>query len=68
MTEPLIPDQLEAAILALYRAPLDEFIGQRDALAKQLRAAKQRDSVRAWWNAGRVSDPSITVARAVFRP
>ena len=44
MPESLIPNELEAAILALYRAPLEEFVGQRDALVKQLRATKQREN------------------------
>ena len=43
MPESLIPTELEAAILALYRGPLEDFVGQRDALVKQLRAAKQRE-------------------------
>jgi len=43
MSESPIPNELEAAILALYRGSLEEFIGRRDALVKQLRAAKQRE-------------------------
>jgi type IV secretory pathway VirB10-like protein len=30
-------------MLAVYRGPFDEFVGRRDALAKQLRADKRRD-------------------------
>jgi hypothetical protein len=44
MTQPVIPNELETAIVAVYRGPLEEFISRRDALVKQLRAAKQRDA------------------------
>jgi hypothetical protein len=50
MTQPVIPNELETAILAVYRGPLEEFVSRRDALVKQLRATKQReaaDRVRA---------------------
>lgn len=43
MTEPLEPTELETAILSVYSGPLEEFVSRRDALAKQLRAAKRRD-------------------------
>jgi hypothetical protein len=43
MTEPPVPNGLEPELLAVYRGPLEEFISRRDALAKQLRAAKRRD-------------------------
>jgi len=43
MTPPLIPNELEAAILALFRGPLEQFVSGRDALVKQLRAAKLRE-------------------------
>src|SRR5262245_35444517 len=43
MTEPLTPIELETAIVAVYRGPLDEFVSRRDALVKQLRAAKRRE-------------------------
>lgn len=43
MTQPSEPADLEAAILAVYRGPLDEFVSRRDALVKQLRAAKRRE-------------------------
>jgi hypothetical protein len=43
MTQPPEPAELETAVLAVYRGPLDEFIGRRDALVKQLRAAKRRE-------------------------
>ena len=43
MTQPLDPSELETAILAVYRGPLEEFVSRRDALAKQLRAAKRRE-------------------------
>ncbi len=43
MTTPADDTDLSAAILAVYHAPLDEFVGQRDALAKRLRAEKRRD-------------------------
>jgi len=35
---------LETAILAIYRGPLEAFVSRRDALVKQLRAAKQREA------------------------
>ena len=44
MPEPVIPSELETDILAVYRGPLEEFVARRDALVKQLRAAKQRES------------------------
>lgn len=43
MTEPAMPTDLEAAVVAVYRGPVEKFISRRDALAKQLRAAKRRD-------------------------
>jgi hypothetical protein len=43
MTQPPDPTELETALLAVYRGPLDEFISRRDALAKELRAAKRRE-------------------------
>jgi len=43
MTQPLIPMELEAAIVAVYRGPLEAFVNRRDALVKQLRAAKRRE-------------------------
>lgn len=43
MTEPSNDTDLDSAIRAIYRAPLDEFISRRDALAKQLRTEKRRD-------------------------
>lgn len=43
MTEPVVPTELETAVVAVYRGPLEEFISRRDTLAKQLRAAKRRD-------------------------
>jgi len=43
MTQPLTQIELEAAIVAVYGGPLDEFVSRRDALVKQLRAAKRRE-------------------------
>jgi len=43
MTESQEPSELEAAMLAVYRGPLEEFVSRRDALAKELRAAKRRE-------------------------
>jgi len=43
MTQPPEPVELEAAVLAVYRGPLDEFVSRRDALVKQLRASKRRE-------------------------
>ena len=43
MAQPLDPTELETALLAVYHGPFDEFISRRDALAKQLRAAKRRE-------------------------
>jgi hypothetical protein len=43
MTQPQDPNELETALLAVYRGSLEEFVSRRDALAKQLRAAKRRD-------------------------
>jgi len=43
MTQPPIPGELETAILAVYRGPLEEFVSRRDALVKQLRADKRRE-------------------------
>ena len=43
MTQPPEELELEAALLAVYRGPLEEFVSRRDALVKQLRAAKRRE-------------------------
>ena len=43
MTQPPDPSELETAIVAVYRGPFEEFVSRRDALAKQLRAAKRRE-------------------------
>lgn len=43
MTLPLIETDLATAVVAVYQAPLEDFINRRDALAKQLRAEKRRD-------------------------
>src|SRR5947199_1661722 len=43
VTQPPIETSLETAIVAVYRAPLEDFISRRDQLAKQLRAEKRRD-------------------------
>ena len=42
MAEDAEPDELDAAA-AVYRGPLEEFVARRDALARELRAAGQRD-------------------------
>jgi hypothetical protein len=44
-TEP--PDDLDAAIGAIYGGPLDEFVTARDGLARELRAAGRRDDATA---------------------
>ena len=44
-TEP--PDDLEAAIGAIYGGPLDDFVTARDGLARALRAAGRRDEAAA---------------------
>jgi hypothetical protein len=41
--DPEAPGELEAELGALYRGPLEGFVGRRDALAKKLRASKRRD-------------------------
>lgn len=43
MTQPEESRELETAIVGVYRGPLDEFVRRRDALAKELRAAKRRE-------------------------
>ena len=43
MTESQEPNELETAIPAVYRGPLEEFVSRRDALVKQLRSAKRRE-------------------------
>ena len=43
MVESPEPSELETAIPAVYRGPLEAFVSRRDALAKQLRAAKRRE-------------------------
>ena len=43
MTESQEPSELETAMLAVYRGPLEEFVSRRDALVKELRAAKRRE-------------------------
>jgi hypothetical protein len=42
VTQPT-PSDLENAIFAVYDAPLDQFVGRRDALAKQLRTEKRTE-------------------------
>jgi hypothetical protein len=37
---PPTQNELEAAIVAVYRGPLDEFVSRRDALIKQLRLSR----------------------------
>jgi hypothetical protein len=44
-TEP--PDDLDAAIGAIYGGPLDDFVAARDGLARELRAAGRRDDAAA---------------------
>jgi hypothetical protein len=43
MTQPPNPTELETAMAAVYRGPLEEFVSRRDALSKELRAAKRRE-------------------------
>jgi exonuclease VII small subunit len=43
MTQPPEANELETALLAVYRGPLEGFVSRRDALVKQLRAAKRRE-------------------------
>lgn len=43
MSQPPEPAELETALLAVYCGPLEEFVSRRDALVKQLRAAKRRE-------------------------
>src|SRR4051794_9148400 len=43
MTESQEPSELETAMLAVYRGPFEEFVSRRDALVKELRAAKRRE-------------------------
>jgi septal ring factor EnvC (AmiA/AmiB activator) len=43
MTESSDSTDVENALVAVYHGPLEEFISRRDALAKQLRAAKRRE-------------------------
>jgi hypothetical protein len=43
VTHPQIDTDLQTAIVAVYRAPLEDFVSRRDELAKQLRAEKRRD-------------------------
>ncbi len=43
MTQPEESSELETVVVAVYRGPLEEFISRRDALAKELRAAKRRE-------------------------
>ena len=43
MTQPDASSELEAAIVDVYRGPLEGFVSRRDALVKELRAAKRRE-------------------------
>jgi DNA repair exonuclease SbcCD ATPase subunit len=43
VTQPPIETDLATAVIAVYQAPLEDFISRRDALAKQLRAEKRQD-------------------------
>ena len=54
----LDPTELEDAIRGVYRGPFEEFVGRRDALAKQLRAGKRHedaDQVKALRKPGRMA-------------
>jgi hypothetical protein len=48
---------VETAVAALYRLPLGEFVAARDQLARQLRAAGDRDAAR---QVARLRRPSIS--------
>jgi hypothetical protein len=50
-------DDLDAALAALYRRPLGEFVAARDQLARQLRAAGDRDAAR---QVARLRRPSLS--------
>lgn len=74
MTQPPIETDLATAIVAVYRAPLEEFISQRDELAKKLRAEKRRDDAAivkalrkpsriAWTLDGVVHEDSASIDR-----
>jgi hypothetical protein len=43
MTQPPEPTELETTLAAVYRGPLEDFVSRRDAVVKQLRAAKRRE-------------------------
>ena len=43
MTQPPEPIDLEATLTEVYHGPLEEFVSRRDAVVKQLRAAKRRE-------------------------
>lgn len=74
MTTPPIDTDLATAILAVYQAPLEDFISRRDALAKQLRAEKRRDDAAlvktlrkpsriAWTLDGVVHEDPVSIER-----
>jgi hypothetical protein len=66
MTQPQEPVELETALLAVYGGPLEEFVSRRDALVKQLRAAKRRedaDRVKALRKPSRTAWVLDTVVR-----
>ena len=74
MTQPPTDIDLATAIVAVYRAPLEEFIRRRDELAKQLRSEKRRDDAAlvkalrkpsriAWTLDGVIHEDSVSIDR-----
>lgn len=67
MDEPIQP-RLRAAIARLYAGPLDEFIRGRDALAKELRSARDRDAAAAVKGLRKPSRPAWALNRVAQGP
>ena len=65
MTQAPAETDLATAIVAVYQAPLDEFVSRRDALVKQLRAEKRRDDAALVKSLAKPSRMAWTLDRVV---
>lgn len=61
------PTTLRSTFAALYNGPLDEFIRSRDALAKELRAAGNREAASSVKGLRKPSRPAWALNRAVYQ-
>src|SRR5919201_4945156 len=62
-----MPDDVEEALDRLYGLPAEEFTAARDALAKELRAAKRRDEANEIKARRRPTVPAAAINQLVRR-